>query len=69
MHPANEIEVRNIIMCLNPLKAVSLNSIPTKILNYKLMMFYLIDLTVQPFSQDVFPYILKTSNFPLVYEK
>ena len=55
-------------MCLNPLKAVSLISNPTKILNYKLM-FYLIDLTVQPFSQDVFPYILKTSNFPLAYEK
>ena len=68
MQHANEIEVRNIIMCLNPLRAVSLISNPTKILNYKLM-FYLIDLTVQSFSQDVFPYILKTSNFPLVYEK
>ena len=32
LNPTDEIEIKNIILSLNPLKAIGLNSIPTKIL-------------------------------------
>ena len=62
--PVDKIEIKNIILSLNPLKAVSPNSIPTKIL--KLLSNELSNqLSEQlnlPFSHGVFPSILKSSK-------
>ena len=37
LNPADEIEVKNIILSLNSLKATGPNSIPTNVSNYQLM--------------------------------
>ena len=64
LNPTDEIEVKNIILSLNPSKAIGPNSIPTKIL--KLLIN---DVSSQStalfnlsFSRGFFPLILKTNK-------
>ena len=64
LKPVDKVEIKNSILCLNPLKAVGPNSIPTKILK-----LFSNDISSQftelfslSFSLGVFPSILK--SFP-----
>ena len=70
LNPSDKIEVKNIILSMNPSKAIRPNSIPTKthysnnnVSSQLTELFYLC------FSCGVFPLILKTSNVIPVYKK
>ena len=71
LNPTDEIEVKNIILSLNPSKAIGPNSIPTKILKLLIndVSSQLIELFNLSFSRGVFPLILKTSEVIPVYKK
>ena len=69
--PVDKIETKNIILSLNPLKAVSPNSILTKIL--KLLSNdisnQLPELFNLSFSHGVFPSVLKSSKVITIFKK
>ena len=71
LNPTDEIEVKNIILPLNPSKAIGPNSILTKI--FKLLIndvsSQLTELFNVSFSRGVFPLILKTSKVIHAYKK
>ena len=66
-----EIEFKNIILFLNPSKAIFPNSIPTKFLKLLIngVSSQLTDLFNLLFSRGVFPSILKTNNVIPVYKE
>ena len=69
-NPTNETEVKNIIICLNPPKAIAPNSIPTKILMLLInVSSQLIGLFNLSFPCGVLQLILKTSEVIPVYKK
>ena len=69
--PIDKIEIKNIILSLNLLKAVGPNRIPTKIL--KLLrndiLNQLSELFHHSFSHGVFPSILKSSKVIPIFKK
>ena len=71
LNPTDEIEVKNIILSLNPSKAIGPNSIPTKILKLLIndVSSQLTELFNFSFSRRIFPLILKTSKVLPVYKK
>ena len=70
-NPTDEIEVKNMIMSINPSKAIGPKSIPTKILKLLIndVSSLLTKLSNLSFSGGVFPLILKTSKVIPVYKK
>ena len=70
LNPTDEIEIKNIILFLNPPKSISPNSIPTKILRLLInVSSQLTELFNLSFSRGVFPLILKTSKIIAAYKK
>ena len=71
LNPTDEIEVKNIILSLNPSKAIGPNSIPTKILKLLIndVSSQLTEFFNLSYSRRVFPLILKTSKVIPVYKK
>ena len=71
LNPTDEIEVKNIILSLNPSKAIGPNSIPTKILKLLIndVSSQSTELFNLSFSRGVFPLILKTSKIIPAYKK
>ena len=71
LNPTDEIEVKNIIMSLNPLEVIGPNSIQTKIIKLLIndVSSQLTELFNFSFSCGVFPLILKTSKVIPVYKK
>ena len=71
LNPTDEIEVKNIILSLNPSKAIGPNSIPTKILKLLIndVSSQLTDLFNLSFSRGAFSLILKNSKVISVFKK
>ena len=71
LNPTEELEVKNIVLSLNPSKTLCPNSIPTKTLKLLIsdVSSRLSELFNFSFSRRVFPLILKTSKVISVYKK
>ena len=71
LNPTDEIEVKNIILSLNPSKAIGPNSIPTKIVKLLIndVSSQLTELFNLSFSRGVYLIIIKTSEVIPVYKK
>ena len=70
LNPTDEIEVKNIMLFLNPSKAIGPNNIPNKILKSLInVSSQLTELFNLSFFRGVFSLILKTSKIIPVYNK
>ena len=71
LNPTEKLEVKNIVLSLNPSKTLCPNSIPTKTLKLLIsdVSSRLSELFNFSFSRRVFPLILKTSKVISVYKK
>ena len=71
LNPTDELEVKNIVLSLNPSKTLGPNSIPTKTLKLLIsdVSSRLSERFNFSFSRRVFPLILKTSKVISVYKK